>query len=117
MSAEESEIKVKLLVHMEVVSPDDPTEAKFVFWASSPEAPGFYAAADHLKELFQLSEDALTDLFGSTPTIDPQIAETESSEGPPVDYQQNIDGVALGYVDRIQAASDSMSRTLALAVV
>ena len=100
---------------MEVVEPDDSSEAKVVFWARTNDAPDFYAAADHLKDLLQMTKEALEDEFGETVTLDAQLVKIESTQGSPVGYQQGVNGMTPPFTGRPFVSSDSMSRTLTVA--
>jgi hypothetical protein len=90
----------------------DSGEPKVVFWATSEELPGFHAAADHLKELVQLSTDALEDELGETPTILSRFVKTNTTQGPPVRYQQQVKGMDTPLTGPTSAPTDSMSLTL-----
>lgn len=107
-------MEITLLIHMEAVIPNDGTNPKVVFWAQSEDAPGFYAAADHLKELLELSTDGLKDQLGEDVTILAQLVKEETTQGPPVRYQQQVEGMDTPLVGPPLTSSDSMSRTLSL---
>lgn len=52
-------MKVELLLHLELTGGDP----RFVWWAESPQLPGFSAAADHLRDLLAQSRAAVGELL------------------------------------------------------
>ena len=106
---------IRLLINMEVVNGEGDYEPKVVFWARTDDAPDFYAAADHLKELLQLSQEALDDEFEQPVNFQVQLVQIESTEGSPVRYLQNVEGMTPPLVGRPFVPSESMSRSMAMA--
>jgi hypothetical protein len=51
---------VELLIHLELVPAGHP---RFVWWAESPQLPGFSAAADHLPDLLRRAYAAVPEVL------------------------------------------------------
>jgi len=58
--------QIDLLIHLEQVPDPDPG---FVWWAESPDLPGFSAAADHLPDLLRQAEAAIDDLVADAEIV------------------------------------------------
>lgn len=74
-------MEVTVLIHLEIVQPDDSALPKVVFWARSEDAPGFYAAADHVDELLSLCKEGLADQFGEEVHVKSLLVQPESNSG------------------------------------
>ena len=61
---------IELSVHLEATGETSPG---FVWWAETEAVPGFSAAADHLDELLQRSEEALRDIVGADVELEPKL--------------------------------------------
>lgn len=83
-------MQVNLLIHLEATGGDPAC----VWWAESPEMPGFSAAADHLPELLRQAQEAIDELVSDAevvPTLAP-LFEDETPPGP-VTSRQETQGV------------------------
>ena len=89
---------VELLIHLESISPEN--GGGFVWWAESPELPGFTASADHLPELIEKSRVAVSELLGEGEvTVVPQLVADEDESAAPSDPVPNAERAAQGPVE------------------
>jgi predicted RNase H-like HicB family nuclease len=76
-------MKVRLELHLEV---DD--EREFVWWASSPDVPGLYAAADLMVECVGNATIAASEILGEAVDIVPVFAEPDQRDLGPNDLDE-----------------------------
>ena len=83
-------MRTTIRIHVESVT----EEARFTFWADSPEAPGFSAAADTVPELAKLAIEGL-EFFLET-DIEPEFVIAEGNDEQLGDSSEHRQGARVG---------------------